>query len=125
MFFLTFLLNFTMDNEIMDFKDLPESEKVRIVFMMFPGFREWIDQTKLFTSIKEMTSCVMRHYDSSIKAFDATGLVIELQISKDKVVKIPDDLPLSLVENFFLNSPFKDTNPTFTNKHTNNILSWK
>ena len=73
-------------------------DKVHRVFQSIPGFKEWIEQTTLF---------------SHISRFAGTGLIIEgipdglrLQLNGISKVETAYDLPIEMIVQFFGNSPY-------------------
>lgn len=68
------------------------------VFESIPGFKEWIENTSLF---------------STIKRFAGSGIIIEgipdglrLQLNGISDINVAEDLPVELLLEFYLNSPF-------------------
>lgn len=74
------------------------------VFSLLPGFKEWIEQTQLFATIRK---------------FAGSGIIIEglpdsmrLHLTGISKIEKAEDLPIELIQQFFINSPFIN--------HTNN-----
>lgn len=85
------------------------------VFQSIPGFKEWIEQTSLFNTIKR---------------FAGTGLIIEgipnglsLQLNGISNIQSAEDLPIELLIEFYLNSPFAELlNKTYAPDDTWDLL---
>lgn len=67
-------------------------------FNRLPEFKEWVEQTHLFTTIKQMVGTGVRidmyEYQQSL---ELTGVI--------KIEKV-EDLPIELLWQFYINSPF-------------------
>lgn len=79
-------------------EDKNPADNVSRVFQSTPGFKEWIEQTSLFNTIKR---------------FAGTGIIIEgipdglrLQLNGISKVEKAEDLPIEMIIQFFNNSPW-------------------
>ena len=79
------------------------------VFESLPGFKEWIEQTSLF---------------STIKRFAGSGLIIQglpdslrLQLNGISNVQAAEDLPIELIQQFYSNSPWHEYETTVSKIH--------
>ncbi len=97
----------------MDDKLIPKSnsrdpilEKDR-VFNSIPGFKEWIEQTSLFNTIK-------MHVGSGIR-IDLIPNNASYILNKGGKVEKAEDLPIEMIVEFFINSPYYCNKTNFDN----------
>lgn len=88
---------------------VPRKYTVKDVLDTQPEFKEWIEQTKLFNVLVELTSG--KTLWESFGGVQPTIVSSEINISliAGVVIKTPYDLPLELIGQFYMNSPFFDS----------------
>jgi hypothetical protein len=75
-------------------------------------FKEWVENTQLFSVIKE-ESHTFRGVNTRIQANDGT---LALSLEPGVVIEKAEDLPKELLIQFYINSPFYNSN------HIENLL---
>lgn len=67
------------------------------------GFMRWVEETHLFHAIKEG---VKNHKLMGVSYYIVRAVDVELNINTSIDVNKADDLPIEILQNFFLNSPW-------------------
>lgn len=84
---------------------------VKDILDALPELRVWIEQTKLFNAIKELTNTQIINGKPVVSMFDGIPVTlvsesINMNLVRNVSIKTPYDLPIELVEQFYQNSPF-------------------
>lgn len=90
----------------MRFPNLVKEPTVKDILDYLPKFREWIETTKLYNVIKEESNPSTAFFSNAEIDVNLVSLEIQMQLKRGRLISTPYDLPIELIKQFYMNSPF-------------------
>lgn len=75
-------------------------DRINSLFQLAPDFKTWVEQTSLFDSIKNRKKVI------GVDFYEIRAKEITIRLKDNVIVNKAEDLPIELIENFYINSPF-------------------
>ena len=80
---------------------MQNKELNKLMFEVVPGFKEWIEQTKLFVAIKEAIAKRNSNFSSEASISIHSNEVDIDNIPRGVIIEVAEDLPTEIIKVFY------------------------